>query len=46
MRTIKVGKLVGTDTQGNQYYENYKDCAAGHRWVVYSSKEYTSKSFF
>ena len=46
MRTIKVGKLVGTDTQGNQYYENYKDYAAGHRWVVYSGKEYTSKSFY
>jgi NADH:ubiquinone oxidoreductase subunit len=35
MRNIKVGKLVGTDALGNQYFENYKDYASGHRWVVY-----------
>ena len=37
MRTMKVGRLVGTDFRGNQYFENREEYAHGqHRWVVYA----------
>ena len=37
MRTMKVGRLVGTDYNGNSYYENRELYAHGqHRWVEYS----------
>jgi len=43
MRTMKVGKLVGTDVFGNQYFENREEYANGqHRWVVYAG----DKSFY
>lgn len=29
MRTLKFGRLVGTDVYGNQYFENTKDYPAG-----------------
>jgi NADH:ubiquinone oxidoreductase subunit len=36
-RTLKFGKLVGTDAYGNKYYENTVDYANGqHRWVDYA----------
>tara|TARA_Y100000389_G_C17154477_1_gene361209 strand:+ start:37 stop:402 length:366 start_codon:yes stop_codon:yes gene_type:complete len=34
LKTILYGKLVGTDSFGNKYYES-KD---GKRWVIYSSE--------
>jgi NADH:ubiquinone oxidoreductase subunit len=37
MRTFKFGKLVGTDSLGNKYFENYVDYPHPHnRWVEYS----------
>ena len=42
-RTMKVGALIGTDYNGNQYFENTAEYAHGqHRWVVYSG----NKSFY
>ena len=42
-RTMKVGQLMGRDTNGNEYYENRTEYAHGqHRWVVYSG----NKSFY
>ena len=32
----KVGKLVGTDAQGNEYYENRNEINFRDRWVLYS----------
>ena len=39
LNTIFFGKLVGTDSQGNKYYENKK----GKRWVIYSNEIDASK---
>jgi NADH dehydrogenase (ubiquinone) 1 alpha subcomplex subunit 12 len=36
MRTLKFGRLVGTDKAGNQYFENAEDYPyLQHRWVEY-----------
>lgn len=43
MRTLKFGRLVGEDSQGNKYYENTVDYPyPQHRWVEYSGE----KSFY
>ena len=43
VRTLKFGKLVGTDQFGNEYYENTKDYQHGqHRWCEYAG----DKSFY
>ena len=34
LKTIFFGKFVGTDSQGNKYYEN----RSGKRWVIYSDE--------
>jgi NADH:ubiquinone oxidoreductase subunit len=39
LKTIFFGKLVGSDTFGNKYYENKK----GKRWVIYSNEIDASK---
>ena len=39
LNTIFFGKLVGTDSQGNKYYENKK----GKRWVIYADEIDASK---
>jgi len=39
LKTIFFGKLVGTDSTGNKYYES-KD---GKRWVIYTDKIDASK---
>ena len=39
LKTIFFGKLVGTDSTGNKYYES-KD---GKRWVIYSDEIDASK---
>ena len=39
LNTIFFGKLVGTDSQGNKYYENKK----GKRWIIYSDEIDASK---
>ena len=39
LKTIFFGKLVGTDEQGNKYYESKN----GKRWVIYSSTIDASK---
>lgn len=37
MRTLKFGQLVGTDSYGNQYYENTIEYPhPHHRWVEYA----------
>jgi len=39
LKTIFFGKLVGTDSTGNKYYES----KAGKRWVIYSGEIDASK---
>ena len=39
MKTIFFGKLVGTDSYGNKYYES----KSGKRWVIYSNEIDASK---
>ena len=39
LKTIFSGKLVGTDSSGNKYYESKK----GKRWVIYSDEIDASK---
>ena len=39
MKTIFFGKLVGTDSYGNKYYES----TSGKRWVIYSNEIDASK---
>ena len=39
IKTLLSGKLKGTDSFGNKYYENKK----GERWVIYSSEIDASK---
>ena len=39
IKTILFGKLIGSDSFGNKYYENSK----GKRWVIYSGEIDASK---
>ena len=39
LKTLFLGKYVGTDEQGNRYYRSKKD----ERWVVYSNNIEASK---
>ena len=39
IKTILFGKLVGTDSYGNKYYES----KSGKRWVIYSNEIDASK---
>ena len=39
VKTILFGKLVGSDSFGNKYYENKK----GKRWVIYADEVDASK---
>ena len=39
LKTILFGKLVGSDSNGNKYYESKN----GKRWVIYSDEIYASK---
>jgi NADH dehydrogenase [ubiquinone] 1 alpha subcomplex assembly factor 2 len=36
----KVGRLVGSDIHGNQYYENRQDVANRDRWVIFQKWDY------
>ncbi|KAJ3041940.1 hypothetical protein HDV00_008449 [Rhizophlyctis rosea] len=36
----RVGKLVGTDYNGNEYYENRDDIVLRDRWVLYKKWNY------
>ena len=39
LKTIFSGKLIGTDSYGNKYYQ----CKTGKRWVIYSGEIDASK---
>ncbi|WP_435148366.1 NADH-ubiquinone oxidoreductase subunit NDUFA12 family protein [Candidatus Pelagibacter bacterium nBUS_32] len=39
LKTIFFGKFVGSDTQGNKYYESKK----GKRWIIYADSVDASK---
>ncbi|XP_064387449.1 NADH dehydrogenase [ubiquinone] 1 alpha subcomplex subunit 12-like [Halichondria panicea] len=40
MRDLRAGTLVGTDSFGNEYFENKDHIYGRHRWVLYARKDF------